>query len=59
MLGDLIDTYLPLNAREHEELRIQWEAQGGTTMEATKLTWADEIMLRNKLEWFDTHEKDV
>lgn len=56
MLGDLIDTYLPLSAREREELRVQWEQEGNVTMEATRLTWADELMLRKKLE---TKREDI
>ncbi len=56
MLGNLIETYLPLSAREREELRVQWEQEGDMTMEATQLTWADELMLRNELQ---TKRKDI
>ena len=56
MLGNLIETYLPLSAREREDLRVQWEQEGDMTMEATQLTWADELMLRNELQ---TKRKDI
>jgi len=45
-----------LSAREREELRVQWEQEGQTTMEATQLTWADELMLRNELQ---TMRRDI
>jgi len=59
MLGALIETYLPLSAREREELRVQLEQEGETTMGATQLTWADELMLSNKLQTMREAIKDV
>jgi hypothetical protein len=41
LLVNLIATYLPLSARERDELRVQLQQEGDPTMEATELTWAD------------------
>jgi hypothetical protein len=49
LLGNLVETYLPLNDAEREALRLQLEQEGDTTMEATELTWADQIDLRASL----------
>lgn len=43
LLVNLIATYLPLSARERDELRVQWQQEGDPTMEATELTWADQV----------------
>lgn len=37
---------MPLTDAEREALRLQLEQEGDTTMEATELTWADQIDLR-------------
>lgn len=43
LLVNLIATYLPLSEREREELRVQLQQEGDPTMEATELTWADQV----------------
>jgi len=42
-LVNLIATYLPLSRRERDELRVQLQQEGDPTMEATELTWADQV----------------
>ena len=49
LLGNLVETYLPLTDEEREALRVQLEQEGDVTMEATELTWADQIDLRSSL----------
>jgi len=48
LLVNMIATYLPLSATERNELRVQLQRGGDTTMEATELTWADRILLRGR-----------
>ena len=43
LLVNLIATYLPLSARERDELRVQLQQKGDPTMEATELTWAEQV----------------
>ena len=43
LLGNLVETYLPLTEEERAALRVQLEQEGDVTMEATELTWADRI----------------
>ncbi len=43
LLVNLIATYLPLSDEERGALRVQLEQQGDTTMQATELTWAEQI----------------
>ena len=50
LLGNLVVTYLPLTDEEREALRVQLEQKGDVTMEATELTWADQISLRARRE---------
>ncbi len=49
LLGNLIETHLPLSDAEREALRIQLEQEGDTTMDVTELTWAGQIDLRVSL----------
>ena len=49
-------TYLPLTDEEREALRVQLEQEGDVTMEATELTWADQIDLRSSLR---TRREDI
>lgn len=46
LLVNLIATYLPLSEREREELRVQLQQEGDPAMEATELTWADQVYQR-------------
>jgi len=48
LLVNMVATYLPLSASEENELRVQLQQEGDTTMEATELTWADRILLRGR-----------
>jgi len=48
LLVNMVATYLPLSASEENELRVQLQRGGDTTMEATELTWADRILLRGR-----------
>jgi len=50
LLVNLIATYLPLSAREREELRVQLQQEGDPAMEATELTWADQIYLEGRVQ---------
>jgi hypothetical protein len=43
LLVNLIATYLPLSAGEQAALRVQLEQEGDLVMEATELTWADQV----------------
>ncbi len=43
LLVNFIATYLPLNDAEREELRVQLEQEGDSTMETTELTWAERM----------------
>src|SRR5947209_7318434 len=52
LLGNLVATYLPLTDEERDALRVQLEQEGDVTMDATELTWADQISLR-------TQRKDI
>ena len=56
LLGNLVVTYLPLTDEEREALRIQLEQRGDMTMDATELTWADQIDLRSSLR---TRREDI
>ncbi len=56
LLGNLVETYLPLTDAEREALRLQLEQEGDPTMEATELTWADQIDLRTTLR---TRREDI
>jgi hypothetical protein len=49
LLGNLVETYLPLTDEEREALRVQLEQEGDVTMEVSELTWADQIDLRSSL----------
>src|ERR671930_479234 len=49
LLVNLVATYLPLTDEERDALRVQLEQEGDVTMEATELTWADQIDLRSSL----------
>lgn len=46
LLVNFIATYLPLSDEERETLRVQLEQEGDPTMEATELTWAEQIFER-------------
>jgi hypothetical protein len=46
MLVNLIATYLPLTAEERGRVQVELRAEGDATMEATELTWADQIFER-------------
>ena len=48
MLVNMVATYLPLSEQEQDELRVQLQQGGDTTLEATELTWADRILLRGR-----------
>ena len=50
LLVSLIATYLPLSDEERATLRVQLEQQGDTTLEATELTWADQLVLQGREE---------
>jgi len=46
LLGNVVETYSPLGDAERDQLRVQLQEEGDTTMEATDLTWGDRIALR-------------
>lgn len=48
LLVNFIATYLPLSDDERAELRVQLEQQGDTTLEATELTWADQLIMQGR-----------
>jgi hypothetical protein len=48
LLINLIATYLPLSDAERSALQVQLEQQGDTTLEATELTWADQLILQGR-----------
>jgi len=48
LLVNLIATYLPLSSNERSALQVQLEQQGDTTLEATELTWADQMILQGR-----------
>jgi Putative transposase, YhgA-like len=50
LLVNLIATYLPLSVREREALRVQLQQEGDPTMEATELTWADQVYEEGKVQ---------
>ena len=50
LLVNLIATYLPLSNDERSALQVQLEQQGDTTLEATELTWADQLVLQGREE---------
>ncbi len=50
LLVNLIATYLPLSSDERSALQVQLEQQGDTTLEATELTWADQMILQGREE---------
>jgi hypothetical protein len=50
LLGNLVETYLPLADEERNALRVRLEQDGDVTMHATELTWADQISLRARRE---------
>jgi len=50
LLGNVVETYSPLGDAERDQLRVQLQEEGDTTMEATDLTWADRIALRTLLQ---------
>ena len=56
LLVNLVATYLPLTEEEREALRVQLKQEGDVTMDATELTWADQIDLRSSLR---TQRKDI
>ena len=56
LLGNLVETYLPLTDEEREALRVQLEQEGDVTMEVSELTWADQIDFRSSLR---TRREDV
>jgi len=49
LLVNFIATYLPLSDEEREDLRVQLEQRGDSTMEATELTWAERVEQRGSL----------
>ncbi len=49
LLADLVETYLPVSVEDREELRLHLQGEGGTTMEATELTWRSRIDLEAPL----------
>src|SRR2546421_12532373 len=56
LLGNLVQSYLPLTDEEREALRVQLSQEGDVTMDATELTWAGQIDLRSSLR---TRREDV
>ncbi len=48
LLVNLIATYLPLSSDERSALQVQLEQQGDTTLEATELTWAEQMILQGR-----------
>jgi hypothetical protein len=48
LLGNLIDTYLPLSVEEQAELRVQL-GQGDRSMGTREWTWADQLALETRL----------
>src|SRR5919201_2327865 len=56
LLVNLVATYLPLTDEEREALRVQLSQEGDVTMDATELTWADQIDLRSSLR---TRREDI
>jgi hypothetical protein len=50
LLVNLIATYLPLSNDERSALQVILEQQGDTTLEATELTWADQLVLQGRKE---------
>lgn len=50
LLVNMIATYLPLSEEERTALRQTLAEQGDPTMEATELTWADQVRLQGRQE---------
>jgi len=50
LLTNLIKTYLPLSTDEWEAVRVQLEQGGDVMIEATELTWAEQILQEGRRE---------
>ena len=50
LLVNMVATYLPLREEERQALQVQLSQEGDPTLEATELTWADQVFLRGREE---------
>ena len=50
LLVNMVATYLPLREEERQALQVQLSQEGDPTLEATELTWADQVFLRGRQE---------
>jgi hypothetical protein len=50
LLVNMVATYLPLSDDERQALQVQLQQEGDPTLEATELTWADQVFLRGRQE---------
>src|SRR6184192_1512020 len=46
----MVATYLPLRDGERQALQVELQQKGDPTLEATELTWADQVFLRGRQE---------
>jgi len=50
LLVNMVATYLPLRDGERQALQVELQQKGDPTLEATELTWADQVFLRGRQE---------
>src|SRR5207237_7238325 len=47
LLVNMVATYLPLHDDERQALRVELQQKGDPTLEATEVTWEEQVFLRD------------